>query len=173
MNSTTRRGIFSVAALLCPAWLSAQTTPVHTAGAPAGPSWSFVFTADGYLVPASPAYVSPTVTADRGWLPLEARYDYEDRKSGSVWFGYTFSVGQRPTVAVTPMVGGVVGTTAGVAPGYQATLTYRRLSVSDTGEYVFDVRDRSGSFFYAWPQVAYSLTDWLNVGVAAQRTKAY
>ena len=71
------------------------------------------------------------------------------------------------------MIGAVLGRTAGIAPGYQLSLTYRRLTVSDTGEFIVDARDRSSSFFYAWPQVDYALADWLKVGFAAQRTKAY
>jgi hypothetical protein len=172
-RSTTRRGLLAIVALLYPAWLSAQTTSARTATAPAGPSWSFVFTGDLYLVPDSPSFASPVLTADRGWLHLEARYNYEGRATGSFWFGCNFSVGQRLTLEVTPMIAAVVGETAGVAPGYQVALSYGRLSISDTGEYVLNVNDRTASFFYAWPQVAYSLSDWLKVGIAAQRTKVY
>jgi hypothetical protein len=174
MKSTLLCRVLAVAALLCPVRVSAQTAPVPTAAADSGAnSWSFSLTADAYLVPDAQSFVSPVMTADHGGLHLEARFNYEDRSTGSLWFGYNFSVGEQLKLEVTPMIGGVVGTTAGVAPGYQVTLSYGRLSFSDTGEYVFDVRDRSGSFFYAWPQVAYSLIDALKVGFVAQRTKAY
>jgi len=36
--------------------------------------WSFSVTADGYVVPHAEFFVSPTFTADRDWLHLEARY---------------------------------------------------------------------------------------------------
>jgi hypothetical protein len=166
--------LLAIAALLYPMQLAAQTTPAQTVAADDGAnSWSFSFTTDGYVVPDSQSFVSPVLTADHGWLHLEARYNYEDRSTGSLWFGYNFSVGEQLKLDVTPMIGGLVGTTAGVAPGYQVTVSYGRLSLSDTGEYVFDLNDRSGSFFYAWPQLAYSLIDALKVGVVAQRTKAY
>jgi len=35
---------------------------------------------------------------------------------------------------------------------------------------VFDRTKQNGSFFYSWPQLTYSLLDWLHVGLAAQRT---
>jgi hypothetical protein len=174
MRSTPLRWLLAIAALWYPVRLSAQTTAVPTVESGGANSWSFSITADGFVVPDSPFFVSPVLTADHGGLHLEARYNYEDRSTGSLWFGYNFSVGQRLKLEVTPMVGGLVGATAGIAPGYEATLSYRRLSLSDTGEYVFDANDRAANFFYAWPQVAYSLIDRsLKVGFVAQRTKVY
>jgi len=167
-------GLLAAAAVLRPVPLSAQTpAPPATAAPIHANAWSWSIVADGYFVPDSSSYVSPTVTADRGRLHFESRYNYEDRSTGSLWFGCNFTVGENLTLEATPMIGAVFGTTAGVAPGYQLTLSFRRWSLSDTGEYVFDLEDRSRSFFYAWPQVTYSPMDWLKVGIAAQRTKAY
>jgi hypothetical protein len=77
------------------------------------------------------------------------------------------------SLEITPMIGGVFGNTTGVAPGYEASLTYKKISLSSSGEYVFDTKDRGGSFFYSWPELTYSPFDWLQVGLVAQRTKAY
>jgi hypothetical protein len=71
------------------------------------------------------------------------------------------------------MLGGVFGELTGVAPGYNLALTYKRLSLSSQGEYVFDVGDSSGNFFYTWSELSYSALDWLRAGLAVQRTKAY
>jgi hypothetical protein len=70
------------------------------------------------------------------------------------------------------MIGGVFGRTSGVAPGCEASLTYKKVEASISNEYVF-ATDKSSSFYYNWPQVTYSPVDWLQLGVAAQRTKAY
>jgi hypothetical protein len=35
------------------------------------------------------------------------------------------------------------------------------------------MRDRSGSFFYTWSELSYSLLDWFRAGIVVQRTKAY
>jgi hypothetical protein len=128
---------------------------------------------DGYVVPHAEFYASPTFTADRDWLHLEARYNYEDQYTGSAWVGYNFSFGHKLKLDITPMIGGVIGNTTGIAPGYEFSLTYKKLSLSSTGEYVFDTKDHNGSFFYSWPELTYSLMDWLRVGLVAQRTKAY
>ena len=135
--------------------------------------WSFSLIVDGYVVPHSEFFVSPVFSADRDWLHLEARYNYEDQYTGSLWLGYTFSVGSTLTLDVTPMVGGVFGNTTGFAPGYEVSLSYKKLSLSSSGEFVFDTKKPSNNFFYSWPELVYSPTDWLHLGLAAQRTKTY
>ena len=46
-------------------------------------AWSLAASAYTYFVPDSANYVQPTFTADRGWLHLEARYNYEALHAGS------------------------------------------------------------------------------------------
>jgi hypothetical protein len=124
-------------------------------------------------VPHDRSYVSPTFTADRARLHLEARYNYEDKETGSLWVGYDFSVGRKLVLEATPMVGAVFGNTRGIAPGYQISLTRDKLALSTTGEFVFDLHNGDKSFFYTWTELSYSPLEWLRAGVVAQRTKAY
>ena len=135
--------------------------------------WAFSFTADGYVVPHSEFFMSLTVTADRKWLHLEARYNYENQQTGSLWVGHNFSVGHKLVFEATPMIAGIFGNTTGVAPGYEVSLSYKRVALSSSGEYVFSTKNKNGSFFYSWPQLTYSPLDWLHLGLVAQRTKAY
>jgi hypothetical protein len=128
---------------------------------------------DGYIQTVQGSYVNPTATADRGWLHLEARYNYEDLRTGSLWIGCNFSAGKKVVFKITPMVGGVFGRTTGIAPGCEASLAFKRITLSISSEYVFDTADSSGSFYYSWPQLAYAPTDWFRVGLAAQHTKAF
>jgi hypothetical protein len=151
---------------------TATAPPSPSADAPANP-WAFSLSTYGYIVPHQQSYVNPNFTADHSWLHLEARYNYENQETGSLWAGYNWSVGHKLQLAVTPMIGGVFGRTGGIAPGYETSLTYKKVQLSTQGEYVFDLKDRSGSFFYSWMELTYSPLDWFNVGVAAQRTKAY
>jgi hypothetical protein len=170
----------SLAALAVCVLLACAVSGQNTSGGQAdssGPSvlnrWSFSMTVDGYVVPHSEFFVSPTLTADRQWLHLEARYNYENQQTGSLWVGYNFSVGHQLVFEATPMIGGVFGNTAGVAPGYEVSLGYKRIELSSSGEYVFDTKNRNGSFFYSWPQLTYSPLDWFHLGLVVQRTKAY
>ena len=139
----------------------------------AEPAWSFSASAYGYLIPGEHDYVQPTFTADHDWLHLEARYNYEALDTGSAWIGYNFSFGDKLSLDFTPMLGGVFGDTAGIAPGYELTLSYWKLELYTEGEYVFDLRDSSGSFFYSWSELSLAPVAWFRFGVVVQRTKVY
>ena len=127
----------------------------------------------GYLVPNDISYGSPTFTADHRWLHLEGRYNYENQQTGPLWAGYNYNPGHNLVLSVTPMAGVVFGNTTGIAPGYELSLAYKKIELSSQGEYVFDTGNRNNSFFYSWDEATFSLTDWCNVGLVAQRTKAY
>jgi hypothetical protein len=139
----------------------------------AAKQWHYDFNISAYFVPHDRSYASPTFSVDHGHVHLGARYNYEDKETGSLWAGYNFSAGDSVELAMTPMVGAVLGKTGGIAPGYLASLTWKRVELSTEGEYVFDLRDQSGSFFYSWMELSYSPREWWRAGLAAQRTKAY
>jgi hypothetical protein len=143
------------------------------AGEPSEKTWAFSASAYAYFVPDSRNYVQPTVAADRRWLHLEARYNYEGMDTGSAWVGYNFHVGEKLSLDFTPMVGGVFGRTTGIAPGYRGTLSWWKLELYSEGEYVFDTGDRSASFFYSWSELSLSPLEWFRFGLAAQRTRVY
>jgi hypothetical protein len=135
--------------------------------------WSFSATVMGYLVPDSRDYVQPTITADRGWLHLEARYNYENLETGSAWLGYNFSGGKKLAWEFTPMLGGVFGNTTGIAPGYSGSLSWWKLELYSEGEYVVDAGGSSGNFLYNWSELTLAPVDWLRFGMVTQRTRAY
>jgi hypothetical protein len=135
--------------------------------------WSFSFRTTGYVVPHDLSYASPTFTADYDRLHLEARYNYEDQETGSLWLGYNLNFGEKLVFEATPMLGGVFGTTAGIAPGFAISLAYRKLALSSEGEYVFDTGKTSSNFFYSWNELTYSPVDWFHAGLVSQRTRAY
>jgi hypothetical protein len=169
-----------LAALLCAIPLRAQTdapkksTPAPTTTAPVPANdWDFDLSLSGYIVPQDQSYVSPTLTADRGKLHLETRYNYEALRTGSLWLGYNLTVGKKIVLDATPMIGGVFGETNGIAPGLEFTITYKKLQLYSANEYVFDTTTKSGNFFYTWTQLAYSPLEWFNFGYVVQRTRAY
>src|SRR5437660_12603656 len=72
-------------------------------------AWSFSASVSTYIVPNDQEYVQPTLTADRGWLHLETRYDYENLETGSAWDGYNLSGGEQREWELTTRLGaGVV-----------------------------------------------------------------
>ena len=152
-----------------PGSTNSQPPPIETDAR----AWSCSASAYTYIVPDSREYVQPTFAANRGWLHLEARYNYEAIETGSAWVGYNFGSGEKLAWEVTPMLGGVFGDTAGIAPGYKLTLSYWKLELASEGEYLFDLRDSAGSYFYNWSELSVSPVDWFRVGLAAQRTRLY
>ncbi len=175
MKATRQLMVFAVAILsagqlFCQA--TANTAQANPPDAVKNP-WTFNLTTDGYIIPNETDYVSPVLSADRSWLHLEARYNDENLRTGSLWVGYNFEAGKKLTLDVTPMIGGVFGRTTGIAPGCEASLSYKKFQLSISNEYVFDTTHKSGSFYYTWPQFTYSPKDWLQVGLVAQRTRAF
>lgn len=183
-----RRPILLVGVLVC--GLSALTEAVGRSGIvttpppvsepsrvtpelPADEAWTFGVSAFAYFVPDDRDYLQPTITADRGGLHFEARYNYEDQETGSVWFGGNLSGGDTLAWELTPMMGGVFGATTGIAPGVKASLSWWRLELSVEGEYVMDTGDSAGTFLYAWTELTLAPLDWFRLGVVSQRTRAY
>jgi hypothetical protein len=144
-----------------------------TAAQAARPVWNYSAAAFGYIVPDDADYLQPSGTADRGVLHLEARYNYEALETGSVWAGYNLDGGQAVTFELTPMLGAAFGATGGIAPGYRLSLEWRRLGLSSEGEYLFDLADRTDSFFYNWSELAISATNGVRAGLVLQKSRAY
>lgn len=149
---------------------AAAQTPTAS---PGQDGWSLDVSANTYIVSDSENYLQPAVAADHDWLHLEARFNYEDRDTGSIWLGYNFSFGEEVALEITPMVGAVIGNTAGVAPGYKASLRWRMVDLYSETEYVVDADESTDSFLYTWSEFALAPTDWARFGLAVQRTKVY
>ena len=169
------RKLAIVAAIICASGQAvSQATPgLGSVKEPAAQPWEYSLAVAGYIIPNGTSYVNPVLTADHNWLHLEARYNYENLRTGSLWAGYNFSWGTKVQFSLTPMIGGIFGRTNGIAPGCEASLTFKKIEASISNEYVFDTDSKSGNFYYAWPQLTYSPVEWLHVGAVAQHTKAY
>lgn len=184
MNFRSNISVFAavIALVAVPARSQTQSTnaPLASTNVPPTASeptverkWSFIVSVYAYFVPDSREYVQPTFTADRGWLHLEARYNYEDLETGSAWVGYNFSGGNKLAWEFTPMLGGVFGNTTGIAPGYKGSLSWWKLNLYSEGEYVIDTGNSSESFFYNWSELTLAPVEWFRFGLVTQRTRVY
>jgi hypothetical protein len=135
--------------------------------------WSFALSAFVFDPPEDGAYFSPIFYADRGALHLEARYNYEDQDTGSIFIGRNFETGENVALTVVPMFGVVLGSTNGVAPGAEVGLSWRRLELYAESEYVFDLDASDDSFLYTWLEATVAPVEWLRFGLVAQRTRTY
>ena len=139
----------------------------------AAPSWSFDVSGALYVLPDEEDFLQPVIRAHRGRLHLEARYNYEDHESVSLFAGANFAFGSKVEVSLVPMIGGVVGRTDGIVPGVEADITVGPFEAYGEAEYVFNVGDSSSSYFYMWSELSWWGTDWLRAGLATQRTRVY
>ena len=135
-------------------------------------AWSLSASVAIYALPDESNYGQPTFSGDRDALHLEARYNYEALRTGSLWAGYTFRGGDRVQWEFTPMSGAVFGATKGVAPGYAASLSWWKIDAYSEGEYVFATTS-ADSFAYNWSEVAVAPFSMLRTGMVTQRTRAY
>lgn len=133
-------------------------------------AWEFNADASLYFIPGD-FFILPVFRADKNKLHLEARYNYEDRETFSMWAGYNFNGGRKLEYTITPMIGGVVGRTTGVAPGLEMTFTYKGFELYSESEYMFDFENEN--YFYNWSDLTYSPLEWLWFGISGQRTRVY
>jgi len=172
-----------VLVLCCASRTRAQTAAspiqVATPETPADPEsegakeWAFSAMVSGYQVPGDRLYPQPTVTADRGRLHLEARYNYEDIHSGSAWVGYNLGGGDKVAWELTPMIGGVFGDLTGLVPALRWTLRWWKLDVFSESEIVVDPTHTADTFFYDWSEVGFSPLSWLRLGAAIQHSLVF
>ena len=137
------------------------------------PSWDFALTAYPTIVRGGENYTSAIATADHGPLHLEARYNYESVGARSAFVGWNMSGGEEFKWELTPLLGGAWGATQAFIPGLEASVAWKQFDIYVEAEYVVDSHARSDSYFYAWSELGYRPVDWLRIGVAGQRTRAY
>ena len=145
----------------------------NASSAAASPLWEFAITAYPTRVRGGENYTSAVAAADRGALHLEARYNYESIGARSAFVGWNFSGGDGISWELTPLLGGVWGTTTGFVPGVEASVAWEKLDFYVEAEYVRDSGEKTDSYFYAWSELGFQPVEWLRIGAAAQRTRAY
>jgi hypothetical protein len=160
------------ASQLAIAFVAAAATTTALAGDD-GRAWQFGITAYPTFVRGGGNYTSLIAAADRGALHLEARYNYESVGARSAFVGWTFSGGDAVTWALTPLAGGAWGDTRAFVPGFEAGVAWKQLDLYLEAEYVRDAGSRDDRYSYAWTELGFSPVEWLRLGIAGQRTRAY
>lgn len=134
--------------------------------------WNFGAEANVYLI-QNESFIIPVIRADNNKLHLEARYNYEDFRTVSVWAGYNITGGKKIEYTIIPMIGGVVGLSNGIATGMEFTLTAGRFELYSESEYLFETNHKENSYMYTWTDMTYSLSDHWFAGLSIQRTRLY
>jgi hypothetical protein len=135
--------------------------------------WAYSVTASYYSFHNQDDFFLGVATAEKGPLHIEARYNYEAIDSGSLFAGWKFSGGEKITYELTPILGVVFGSKEGIAPGFEASISYGIVDFYTETEYVHDLDVREDSFTYSWNELGFSPLEWLRFGLASQRTLIY
>lgn len=135
--------------------------------------WSFSTSGYYYFIPDDANSFTLIGSADHKALHLEARYNYEDQKTGSVFAGWRFEIGNEFKFGTTPMVGIAFGNTNGFAPGLELDAAYKLIDFYSESEYLIDFTGKENNFFYTWSELAVNPFHFLRTGISAQRTRLY
>ncbi len=103
----------------------------------------------------------------------EARYNYEDLQTFSLWAGRTFAKEQAFSYSFTPMLGGMTGKLKGGALGMNMEMDYKRFNFSSQSQYAMLPGNRTSNFFFSWSEISYRPFSWLYGGFSIQHTKVY
>jgi len=136
-------------------------------------SWSFEADAYYYILPGEKNTTTLMGYADRKALHVEARYNYEDVKTVSLFGGYRFEAGRKLQLSITPMLGFALGNTNGVVPGLEASLTWKIFDFYSESEYVFDLKGKENDFFYSWTELAVTPFSNFRTGISGNRTRLF
>lgn len=138
--------------------------------APLQRTWAIEASLLSFLYPDTITLWNPSATARHGYWHFEARYQWEDWRTASLWVGHRFAFGEKLKVELTPMAGAVFGLINGAAPGYLLQARWRALSFYSSSEVFFDLDRGSGNFGYTWNELGVDLRV-VSAGIVAQRLR--
>jgi hypothetical protein len=103
----------------------------------------------------------------------EARYNYDDVETFSLYAGKKFSREGDLSYSATPMIGGLVGRMNGASVGMNMEAGFQKLFFTCQSQYSFSLEDKTNKFFFNWSELGVQATDWLYGGLAMQQTNIY
>jgi hypothetical protein len=136
-------------------------------------AWSFGASFSWYFLRDQADFGVVTATADHGPIHLEARYNYEAKRTASTFVGWNFEFGETVTFGITPIVGCMFGEAGGPILGLEVAVGWGPLSFSSQGEWVTDVQGDTGGFIYVWSELDVRPWQWLRAGMVVQRTRVF
>jgi hypothetical protein len=118
------------------------------------------------------------------WMPVihykgkknfyaEARYNYEELNTGSLYAGRNFNGGKQLEYSVTPMAGIVFGKFNGASAAVNTEIDYSRFNFSAQFQYTVNMNNKEEDFFYNWAEVSCNFLKKLYAGFSIQQTQLY
>jgi hypothetical protein len=103
----------------------------------------------------------------------EARFNYEEINTFSLYAGHNFSAGNGLAWSFTPMAGWITGRMKGGSIGLNSDLSWNKFSFSSQTQYSISASTFYDNFFYNWSELYYSPSDWFYMGIAVEHTRLY
>ena len=100
----------------------------------------------------------------------EVRYNYEEKKTMSVYAGKTFYKEGKLYCAATPMLGILVGQFTGGSLGVNLNVTLKKIALSSQLQYVCSKNDRDNNFILNWSELRYDFFTFLKSGIVLQQS---
>jgi len=140
---------------------------------PSPSKWKFSAWAEMFILPGEQDYFNPTFYARTEKLHFEARYNYEDVNTASLWVGRRFLLGESVKFIVVPMAAVVVGNTNGLSPGLELEISWKKFDFYSESEHVFDFKTQENNFFYQYGELAIRPIKPIRAGMMVQRTRLF
>jgi len=105
----------------------------------------------------------------KNWY-AEARYNYEEVETFSLYLGKAFTGGNNLNYSFVPMLGGSVGKFKGISTGLNIDLEYNKFFFSSQAQYSMPTSQYGQYFWYSWSEVGYQSLKWLYAGLSVQHT---
>lgn len=109
--------------------------------------------------------ITPQIWTYAKNIYFEARYNYEERKTFSLYIGRSFKTGKDSIFEIIPMFGGVIGEYTGISPALTCILKGKRLQGFSQSQYTIDLKGHN-NFFFNWTAISVPIIKKNGLGIA-------
>lgn len=106
----------------------------------------------------------------RKGIYTEFRYNYDDVRTASLYFGKAITGGKEFNYSITPMAGFSFGNFRSIAGAAKMDFNYHKFFASAETQYSHALDNEQASFFFAWPEMGINFSSIFFGGIAAQYT---
>lgn len=103
----------------------------------------------------------------------QARYNYEEARTFSLFAGKAFKGKRVVFWSLTPMLGVSLGCFKGLSAALNIDLEYNDFFLSAQTQYSRSVKHDGDYFLYSWSEAGYQCLNWLYAGVSFQHTQSF
>lgn len=100
----------------------------------------------------------------------EARYNYEDAETFSLYFGKAFVSDRKLSYSVKPLLGAALGKFDGISMALNTDLEYEKVFFSAQSQYSHPFNRNNESFLYSWSEIGCEVMKWVYAGFSFQQT---